>query len=61
MLLFHTADRMRAAVLAPAFADALTEAGAPSRAVDTLTLAHNEIFTTASKKAIRLRNSRCAF
>jgi arylformamidase len=43
MLMFFTGSRMAANALAPAFAEALTKAGAPSRAVDTITLTHNEI------------------
>jgi acetyl esterase/lipase len=43
MLLFFTGSRMAANTLAPALAAALTQAGSPSRAVDTITLEHNEI------------------
>lgn len=50
MLLFFTGSRMVANALAPAFAAALTEAGSPSCAVDTVTLSHNEILTKASEK-----------
>jgi len=50
MLLFFTGSRMAANTLAPAFAEALTKAGAPSRAVDTVTLTHNEIGLKAADK-----------
>lgn len=50
MLMFYTTPRMYANKFAPAFADALTKAGARSKAVDTLTLEHSEILTTASEK-----------
>jgi len=43
MLMFYTGSRMEANTFAPAFAEALTKVGAPSRAVDTVTLDHNEI------------------
>jgi acetyl esterase/lipase len=43
MLLFYTGSRMAANTLAPAFAEALTKAGAPARAVDTIALTHGEI------------------
>jgi acetyl esterase/lipase len=42
-LLFYAGDRMNLNVLAPAFAEALTKAGSPSRAVDTVTLDHGQI------------------
>ena len=42
-LVFYAGDRMNLDVLAPAFADALTKAGSPSRAVDTVTLDHGQI------------------
>jgi len=42
-LIFYAGDRMHMDVLAPAFAEALAEAGSPSRAVDTVTLDHGEI------------------
>jgi acetyl esterase/lipase len=42
-LIFYAGDRMNLDVLAPAFADALTKAGSPSRAVDTVTLDHGQI------------------
>jgi acetyl esterase/lipase len=42
-LVFYAGDRMNLNVLAPAFADALTKAGSPSRAVDTVTLDHGQI------------------
>ena len=50
MLLFFTGSRMAANTLAPAFAEALTKAGAPSRAVDTITLTHGEIGMKASDR-----------
>jgi arylformamidase len=50
MLLFYTGTRMAAKTLAPAFAEALTRVGAPSRAVDTITLEHNEILSNAAVK-----------
>jgi len=50
MLLFFTGSRMAANTLAPAFAEALTKAGASSRAVDTVTLTHGEIGQKASDK-----------
>ncbi|MBN8457254.1 MAG: carboxylesterase family protein [Verrucomicrobia bacterium] len=50
MLLFFTGSRMAANALAPAFAEALTKAGAPSRAVDTITLTHSEIGMKAADK-----------
>lgn len=42
-LIFYAGDRMNLDVLAPAFAEALTKAGSPSRAVDTVTLDHGQI------------------
>lgn len=42
-LLFYAGDRMQLNVLAPAFVEALTQAGAPSAAVDTITLDHGQI------------------
>ncbi|MBM4093070.1 MAG: hypothetical protein FJ276_27220, partial [Planctomycetes bacterium] len=42
-LVFYAGDRMHLDVLAPTFADALTKAGSPSRAVDTVTLDHGQI------------------
>lgn len=42
-LLFYAGSRMNLDVLAPAFAEALTKAGSPSRAVDTVTLDHGQI------------------
>lgn len=42
-LLFYAGDRMKLNVLAPAFAEALTKAGAPSAAVDTVSLDHGQI------------------
>ena len=42
-LIFYAGDRMNLDVLAPAFADALTKVGSPSRAVDTVTLDHGQI------------------
>lgn len=42
-LLFYAGDRMNLDVLAPAIAEALTQAGSPSRAVDTVTLDHGQI------------------
>jgi acetyl esterase/lipase len=50
MLMFYTGDRMAADKAAPAFADALTKAGAPSRAVDTVTLSHGDILSKAAEK-----------
>ena len=50
MLIFYTGDRMAADKAAPAFADALTKAGAPSRAVDTVTLSHADILSKAAEK-----------
>ena len=50
MLMFFTGSRMAANTLAPAFAEALTKAGAPSRAVDTITLTHGEIGMKAADK-----------
>jgi acetyl esterase/lipase len=50
MLIFYTGARMAANVLAPDFADALTKAGAASRAVDTVTLEHSEILSYAAVK-----------
>ena len=50
MLMFYTGARMNADKTAPAFAAALTEAGSPSRAVDTLTLSHADILRTAAQK-----------
>jgi arylformamidase len=44
-LLFYAGNRMHLDVLAPAFADALTKAGSPSRAVDTISLDHGQILT----------------
>jgi len=48
MLMFYTGSR--SPTKAPAFADALTKAGVPSRAVDTVTLTHNEIGLKAADK-----------
>lgn len=48
MLAFYTGSRMAANVLANAFADALAEAGSPSRAVDTVVLSHGEILRMAA-------------
>jgi len=42
-LLFYAGDRMKLDVLAPAFVEALTKAGSPSAAVDTVTLDHGQI------------------
>ncbi len=42
-LLFYAGDRMKLNVLAPAFVEALTKAGASSAAVDTITLDHGQI------------------
>ncbi len=42
-LLFYAGERMKLNVLAPAFVEALTKAGAPSAAVDTITLDHGQI------------------
>jgi acetyl esterase/lipase len=42
-LLFYAGDRMKLNVLAPAFVEALTKAGSPSAAVDTITLDHGQI------------------
>jgi arylformamidase len=42
-LVFYAGDRMNLDVLAKAFAEALTRAGSPSRAVDTVTLDHGQI------------------
>jgi acetyl esterase/lipase len=42
-LVFYAGDRMNLNVLAPAFAEALTKAGSPSQAVDTVTLDHGQI------------------
>lgn len=50
MLMFFTGSRVAAHTLAPAFAEALTIAGAPSRAVDTISLAHSEIGLKAADK-----------
>jgi len=50
MLMFYTGDRMAADKAAPAFADALTKAGTPSRAVDTVTLSHGDILSKAAEK-----------
>ncbi|MCX7012794.1 MAG: alpha/beta hydrolase [Candidatus Sumerlaeota bacterium] len=50
MLMFYTGACMDADKTAPAFAAALTEAGAPSRAVDTVTLSHADILRTAAQK-----------
>ncbi|MGA1355049.1 MAG: alpha/beta hydrolase, partial [Candidatus Limnocylindrus sp.] len=50
MLIFYTGSRMAAQTLAPAFAEALTKVGAPSRAVDTITLEHNEFLSNAAVK-----------
>ena len=50
MLMFFTGSRMAANTLAPAFAEALTKAGAPARAVDTITLTHGEIGMKAADK-----------
>jgi len=50
MLMFFTGSRMAANTLAPAFAEALTKAGSPSRAVDTITLTHGEIGMKAADK-----------
>lgn len=50
MLMFYTGSRMAAQTLAPAFAEALTKVGAPSRAVDTITLEHNEFLSNAAVK-----------
>ena len=50
MLLFFTGSRMAANALAPALAAALTQAGSPSRAVDTIALEHNEIGQKAADK-----------
>lgn len=43
MLIFYTGDRMKAGKLAPPFAEALTKAGSPSTAVDTIDLSHGQI------------------
>lgn len=50
MLVFFTGSRMAANALAPAFAAALTQAGAPSRAIDTVTLSHGEILSKSWEK-----------
>jgi len=42
-LLFYAGDRMKLNVLGPAFVEALNTAGAPSAAVDTITLDHGQI------------------
>ncbi len=42
-LIFYTGNRMNADVLARDLADALTKAGSPSRAVDTVDLEHSQI------------------
>jgi acetyl esterase/lipase len=42
-LLFYAGNRMHLDVLAPAYTDALTKAGSPSQAVDTVTLDHGQI------------------
>ena len=42
-LIFYAGDRMNLDLLAPAFAEALTKAGSPSLAVDTVTLDHGQI------------------
>lgn len=42
-LIFYAGNRMNLDELAPAFAAALTKAGSPSRAVDTVTLDHGQI------------------
>jgi len=61
MLIFYTGDRMRADKAAPAFADALTKVGSPSRAVDTVTLSHAEILTAASRKGHALAHQALRF
>lgn len=43
MLIFYNGDRRQVDTLAPAFADALTNAGSPSTAVDTVDLDHGQI------------------
>jgi acetyl esterase/lipase len=50
MLMSYTGARMAADKLAPAFAAALTQAGAPSRAIDTVDLEHGEILAAAARK-----------
>jgi acetyl esterase/lipase len=42
-LIFYAGNRMNLDVIAPAFADSLTKAGSPARAVDTVTLDHGQI------------------
>lgn len=42
-LVFYAGERMALNVFGPAFAKSLTEAGSPSRAVDTVTLDHGQI------------------
>lgn len=42
-LIFYAGERMRLDVLAPALAVSLTEAGSPSRAIDTVSLDHGQI------------------
>lgn len=50
MLMFYTGRRMAANALAPAFVEALAGAGVKAAAIDTVTLEHNEILTTAPEK-----------
>jgi len=50
MLMFYTGRRMAANVLASAFVEALRGAGVKAAAIDTVTLEHSEILTTASEK-----------
>lgn len=43
MLIFYAEDRLQLDLHGPALATALTETGAPSKAVDTVTLSHGQI------------------
>jgi acetyl esterase/lipase len=48
-LIFYTGERLGADKLAPALAGALTRAGVPAQAVDTVTLSHGEILSNVGK------------